>query len=74
MLCKCSGKYIDIYFNLKITYQTRSLYPSHFRCFVPLKGGVIVCGVCSKLMYVHTQSRDELGKMRIERTCIVCML
>ena len=20
MLCKCSGKYIDIYFNLKITY------------------------------------------------------
>ena len=22
MLCKCSGKYIDIYFNLKITYYT----------------------------------------------------
>ena len=21
MLCKCSGKYIDIYFNLKITYS-----------------------------------------------------
>ena len=21
MLCKCSGKYIDIYFNLKITYK-----------------------------------------------------
>ena len=22
VLCKCSGKYIDIYFNLKITYLT----------------------------------------------------
>ena len=22
MLCKCSGKYIDIYFNLKITFYT----------------------------------------------------
>ena len=21
VLCKCSGKYIDIYFNLKITFQ-----------------------------------------------------
>ena len=25
MLCKCSGKYIDIYFNLKITFQHLSL-------------------------------------------------
>ena len=25
MLCKCSGKYIDIYFNLKITYLQASL-------------------------------------------------
>ena len=24
MLCKCSGKYIDIYFNLKITYYSNS--------------------------------------------------
>ena len=22
VLCKCSGKYIDIYFNLRITYPT----------------------------------------------------
>ena len=38
MLCKCSGKYIDIYFNLKITFrnflncflQTKSLQLDHF--------------------------------------------
>ena len=23
MLCKCSGKYIDIYFNLKITFHNK---------------------------------------------------
>ena len=28
MLCKCSGKYIDIYFNLKITF-----YVTYYRIF-----------------------------------------
>ena len=26
VLCKCSGKYIDIYFSLKITFQLPLLY------------------------------------------------
>ena len=28
MLCKCSGKYIDIYFILKITFYDFSIEPS----------------------------------------------
>ena len=30
MLCKCSGKYIDIYFNLKITFQETYGYKCYF--------------------------------------------
>ena len=30
MLCKCSGKYIDIYFNLKITYGSSVKKLVHF--------------------------------------------
>ena len=26
VLCKCSGKYIDIYFNLKITFLSAKVY------------------------------------------------
>ena len=32
VLCKCSGKYIDIYFNLKITFHT---FNNQFIQFVP---------------------------------------
>ena len=56
MLCKCSGKYIDIYFNLKITFRFTILLLSvflyisiylHIFWFVtviskPFMGGVII--------------------------------
>ena len=38
MLCKCSGKYIDIYFNLKITFFSLSLSPQR-----SVLSGVCVC-------------------------------
>ena len=30
VLCKCSGKYIDIYFSLKITYQLKKNVRQYF--------------------------------------------
>ena len=43
MLCKCSGKYIDIYFILKITcfVVVAILFPLHIYCFVYLNFGKI---------------------------------
>ena len=49
MLCKCSGKYIDIYFNLKITYF--GVFPFIFLMIVLLFeceifiGAVLLCGL-----------------------------
>ena len=34
VLCKCSGKYIDIYFKLKITYPISTL-PEHLHSTIP---------------------------------------
>ena len=33
-VCKCSGKYIDIYFSLKITYPISTL-PEHLHSTIP---------------------------------------
>ena len=40
MLCKCSGKYIDIYFNLKITFSFRFYLVSFCLLFL------LVCSFC----------------------------
>ena len=43
-VCKCSGKYIDIYFNLKITYPISTL-PEHLHSTIPNIIRMVGCAI-----------------------------
>ena len=55
MLCKCSGKYIDIYFNLKITYLGNY--------------GVILVSVC--VLKAYFREKYEYFSLSIDRSVVL---
>ena len=61
VLCKCSGKYIDIYFKLKITYLTLSFIMLLAAAVENMENLSVILTVRIMLIYLMTQLCERIS-------------